>query len=283
MLAPTGRNSGAAQLTLRLLRLNESTRAQALRQLATGRRINRGADDPAAIVTSARLSASIAALEAESRSNARAQAVVATADAALGEASALLGEARRLALANADSTLSPEERAANQAQIDAIAAGIDRIGNTAQFNGVKLFDGNLSVSVTGASVSVDRLSSAFLGATDVDGQAENLASLRTGGRLASGSGRDSAAAEVVDRAIGDIATARARLGAFARNTLETRAGVLGVAVENLSAARAAVEDADLARVTAEAFRGELLAAASTVSLARSFRSRRQAFAALFAP
>jgi len=272
-------NSKDTLSSLRLLRLNQLAAASAMQSLATGKRINRGADDPAGLIASARLSSAIAQLQAETEVASRASAVASTADAALGEASNLLTEARRLAVANADSTLSPAERQANQSQIDSILASVDRIGNTTQFNGTKLLDGNLTIAVTGASLSVARLGTGTAGATEIDGQTYTLADLKTGGALAGSAGGEKASA-VLDRAIGEVATQRARIGAFQSNTLAVRVNSLGVAVENLSAARSAIEDTDYAATIAESLRSRLLATFTARMLGSEMAAKRRAFSLL---
>lgn len=259
--------------TQRFLRLNQLRQQQAFTRLATGRRINSGADDPAGLIASERLSATLAALEAESRVIQRQQSMAATADGALGETSALLTEAKRLTVANADGTLSDAERQANQLQIDSIVASVSRISDTTTFNGQKLLDGSTTLGVTGASVSIANAGSGAIGSTTIDGETYTLSSLATGGSLQTNGPRNADAGAVIDKAINDISTQRARLGAYQTNVLATRGNSLGVAVENLSAARSITRDADVAAESAERFRSDALTAASLAVLATRTRSR----------
>ena len=55
---------------------------QARQRLSSGRRINRGADDPAGLIASVNLDATLAALEAETNANHRAMQVADTANEA---------------------------------------------------------------------------------------------------------------------------------------------------------------------------------------------------------
>ena len=57
---------------LRALDRNQAGLSRATNRLATGRRINTGADDPAGLISSEQLSAAIKSLEAETRSLERA-------------------------------------------------------------------------------------------------------------------------------------------------------------------------------------------------------------------
>ena len=93
---------------------NQRATATSLQKLATGQRINRGADDPAGLITSENLRSALAALDAESQRLERADMVAATADAALSEMGDMLIEAEAKVIANANSAgMSEEERAAN--------------------------------------------------------------------------------------------------------------------------------------------------------------------------
>ncbi|MEM0982754.1 MAG: hypothetical protein AAGI17_02260 [Planctomycetota bacterium] len=91
----------------------------ATQRLATGVRINRGADDPAGLISSERLSAALAALEAESRSFQRSRAVTNTADGALDGLTDQLNRADQLAIAAANTGgVSDAEREAMQMELD---------------------------------------------------------------------------------------------------------------------------------------------------------------------
>ncbi|MDW8262781.1 MAG: flagellin [Phycisphaerales bacterium] len=279
MIGKTPDSLGTLQ-TQRFLRLNHLRHRQALQRLATGHRIHSAADDPAGLIAAQRLSASLAALEAEARSVERTRAIAATADAALAETSSLLVEARRLAVANSDSSLSDAERAANQAQIDSIVASVDRIANTTQFNGRKLLDGSLTLTVTGASQPVPSAGSGAIGRRQIEGTTFTLAAIRTGGELASNRNRGQDTVAVIDQAIADVASSRARIGAFTRNVLDTRANSLSVAIENLSAAESVIRDSDFALESAARVRSELLSSAGIRALRWSFARQRRVLSLL---
>src|SRR5687767_9682481 len=138
-------NGFSSLLAQRYQRLNPMKLAGSLQKLATGYRINRGADDPAGLIASEQLRGTLAALEAELRMLERTDHQAATADGALGEVSDMLVEARGLAVANAnDAGLSDLEKQANQAQIDSILVSVDRVSRSTSFNGTKLLDGSFS-------------------------------------------------------------------------------------------------------------------------------------------
>lgn len=136
--------------TLSLLNiLNKTTSAQekVLHQMATGAKINRGADDPAGLLAITKLNGELTAVKAGIANNQRTDAVLGVAENALAEIGNLVEEIQRLANEAAnDAALSAEEIAANQAQIDDALASIDRIVATTNFNGRKLLDGSLGIN-----------------------------------------------------------------------------------------------------------------------------------------
>jgi len=120
-----------------------------LERLATGLRINRGADDPAGLIASEALRTEIRGLEQSIDNSVRASNVIATAEGSLTEVSALLVQLQELLVASANSgALTDAEITANQLEIDSILESIDRISNTTTFGGRKLLDGSGAYTVS---------------------------------------------------------------------------------------------------------------------------------------
>lgn len=125
-----------------------------LQRLATGSRINRGADDPAGLIISERLRTELAGLQQGIKNSERASGVISTTEAALSEVSDLLNSIKGLVVEAANSgAVSKEEVDANQLQIDSAIDSITRIANTASFAGLKLLNGSLSYSTSGVNTA----------------------------------------------------------------------------------------------------------------------------------
>ncbi len=141
--------------TLSLLNiLNKTSRAQdnTLLQMATGSRINRGADDPAGLLALQKVDTELTAVNAGITNNQRTDAMLTVVDNALREIGTQLQEIQRIANATAnDASLTIDERMANQSQIDDAIAAIDRIVSNTNFNGKKLLDGSLAINTTGGT------------------------------------------------------------------------------------------------------------------------------------
>ncbi|MBN1256823.1 MAG: hypothetical protein JXA52_03875 [Planctomycetes bacterium] len=77
------------------------------------------------------------------------------------------------------------------------------------------------------------------------------------------------ALKIIDQAIEDVASLRARMGAFQKNMLQTNANSLQVAIENITATESDIRDADMASETTEFTRSQILVQAGTAMLAQA--------------
>ncbi len=146
-------NVGALIAQTRLQRSHNELQ-NTLQRLSTGLRINRGADDPAGLIASESLRAEIAGLGQAIANSERASNVIATAEGALNEVSALLISMQDLVVEAANSgSMSEDEIAANQLQIDSAIESITRISNTTSFAGLHLLNGNLDYITSGVHES----------------------------------------------------------------------------------------------------------------------------------
>lgn len=136
---------------LHRLQQNQQDLTKRLERLATGLRINRGADDPAGLIASERLRLEIRGIGQAIKNSERASNVISVTEGALAEASTLLLDLQSLIVEAANEAgLSNEEVSANQLQIDSILDSLNRIANTTAFAGKKLLDGSQAYVVSGA-------------------------------------------------------------------------------------------------------------------------------------
>jgi flagellin len=77
------------------------------------------------------------------------------------------------------------------------------------------------------------------------------------------------ALDIIDQAISDVSTMRARIGALQSNMLQTNANSLAVAIENIAKTESAIRDADMASETTEFTKNQVLINASTSMLAQA--------------
>jgi flagellin len=260
-------NNIVSLMALRSVRLQQAKVAQATARLASGERLNHAADDPAGLIASASMHASLAALDAESQTNERALVVTSIADGALGQISDLLDQAKGLVAANANTSgLSAEERSANQVEIDAILSSVDRLASDTKFGGKPLLDGSATISASGNSLTLASGKSDQLGNTTVDGATHTLADLRSGGSLDITSSDATTSMAVISAAIGNVATLRGKAGAFMKNDVEPRLSQIASARGHLISTVSMIQDADIANEVSAAARAELLSSSSQQAL-----------------
>ncbi len=148
-------NTNVTALTsTRILNDNTTDLNVSLERLSTGLKINRGSDDPAGLIASENLRKQIKGTETGVKNAERAVNIVGTAEGSLGEISDMLTELQGLLgeVANKGG-MSTEEIEANQLQADSILNTIDRISNSAEFEGIKLLNGNFDYTVSGATTN----------------------------------------------------------------------------------------------------------------------------------
>lgn len=149
---------------------NNKTNAKSLEKLASGYKINRAGDDASGLAISEKMKAQIKALGTASDNCEDGISLVQTAEGYMTEVHDMLNRMVELAEKSANGINEDSgktgtaaygtdasgalnagtDRAALQAEMDQLCAEIDRIALTANFNGNKLFNGNLDAS--GSSV-----------------------------------------------------------------------------------------------------------------------------------
>ncbi|WP_176069440.1 flagellin [Piscinibacter koreensis] len=120
--------------------------ARATEQLASGRRINRAADDAAGLAVASSITARVRGLAVGSRNTLDAISLTQTAEGALGSVAGNLQRLRELAVQAANATNSRADRAALHAEAAQLIDEIDRIGSATRFNGLALLDGSFAAA-----------------------------------------------------------------------------------------------------------------------------------------
>ncbi len=136
--------------------LNQLSNEQSttLERLSTGFKINAAKDNPAGLIAVRSLDSALTRTNAALSNNQRTNALLDVATSALDEVASLLTQIEELAVASANKDgISADELAANQSQVDEAISAIDKIIQTTEFNGKKLLDGSLGITVTGVDTS----------------------------------------------------------------------------------------------------------------------------------
>ena len=207
--------------TIKLLNIINNLSAQqsnTLTQLSTGKRINKGSDDPAGLIALKSLEAELTAVDGAIANNQRTDAVLSVADGALAEVSSLLTDIEALvATSSSSGGLTSGEIAANQAQIDQAISSIDRIIRTTNFNGKRLLDGSMAINranVDSTSVTNLRIHSRGNSTSDITFGVDVTASAKAAGAtLINNSGAGATSSQSRISITGTLGTATITLAA----------------------------------------------------------------------
>ena len=123
-----------------------------LEKLSSGYKINRAGDDAAGLAISEKMRAQITGLNAASKNVKDGVSLVKTAEGAMQEIQDMLNRMDYLATQSANGTYDNEvDRANLQKEVNALKTEINRIADSANFNGIKLLDGSIDNSVKTAN------------------------------------------------------------------------------------------------------------------------------------
>ena len=143
---------------------NTSALSKNLEKLSSGYKINRAGDDAAGLAISEKMRAQITGLD-KAQDNAKdGISLVQTAEGALTEVHDMLNRMYELAEQSANGTYENEtDRAQLQKEVTQLKDEINRIADSANFNGIKLLDGSMAAkagvetvktSIAGTSANV---------------------------------------------------------------------------------------------------------------------------------
>ncbi len=131
--------------TYRQLTNNNALSSKALEKLSSGLRINRAGDDAAGLAISEKMRGQIRGLDQAARNAQDGISLIQTAEGALNETHSILQRMRELAVQAANDTNTQIDREEIQKEINQLTSEINRIGNTTEFNTMKLLNGERSI------------------------------------------------------------------------------------------------------------------------------------------
>ncbi len=237
--------------------------SKSMEKLSSGLRINRAADDAAGLAISEGLKSDIRALGQAARNASDGISMVQTAEGSLDEVSNILLRLRELAEQSLNGTLTDTERGYLDAEYQDLLSEIDRISNSADFNGQKLLDGS------GGTVSIQ----VGIGTDTWDGIDVDLNTDMDAAGLAlaadiSTAANASAAMDEVTAAVETVSSARSSFGAI-QNRLEVSIRNINNQKENLSAANSRIRDVDVAAETSRMTSNQILQQAGVSILSQA--------------
>ena len=258
-------NTNVASLNAqRNLGISQSNLAKSMQRLSSGLRINSAKDDAAGLAISDRMTAQIRGLNQAARNANDGISLAQTAEGALQETTNMLQRIRELAVQGANGTNDTDDLASIQGEIDQLVEEITRVADSTKFNGKMLLDGSLDVTFqVGANEGTEQtIGVALTQAFDAGGLSVDALDVETDNASAQ------AAITAVDDALTLVDTARGELGAK-QNRFESTIANLNNSVENISAARSRILDADIAQETSAMTKSNILQQAGVAILAQA--------------
>ncbi|WP_194756456.1 flagellin N-terminal helical domain-containing protein [Aliidiomarina indica] len=246
------------------LQKSQSALQTSMERLSSGLRINSAKDDAAGQAIANKMTAEIRGLTQAQRNANDGISLAQTAEGALNQINDNIQRIRELSVQAQNGTNSQADIDSIQAEVDQRLSEIDRVIDTATFNGNDLFGNGTAFDVQvgskdGQSITINIADAADFSAASTNAGAGDLA------------GFDVTAVDALatlDDALAKVDEARSGLGAI-QNRLESAIDNISTTVTNLSAARSRIEDADYAVEVSNMTRAQILQQAGTSVLAQA--------------
>ena len=252
----------------RNLQRSQNTMQTAMERLSSGLRVNSAKDDAAGLAIAERMNTQVRGMQVAMRNANDGISLSQVAEGGLNEVGNMMQRMRELAVQSANGTNSASDRDNLNEEYQALAEEIGRISETTAFNGVKVIGsgaGSFAFQVgANAGEQLD------VSTTNISSNAQigSAVGANIGGSGATGISNATAAITALDGAIDAVTTARASYGAI-QSRFESAINNLQIGVENQSAARGRIVDADFAVETAALTRSQILQQAGNAMIAQA--------------
>ena len=264
----------------------------ALERMSTGLKINKEADDAAGLYVATNLNTQISGSKVAKNNISTGNNVLSTLEGDLDVIMDNLNRIRDLSVQAANSIYDESAMGAMKDEIDQRLQEIDRISLASNFNGLQLLAGKGQLADNGLRLQVGAnadsaanaisLEKAFFAKTDSStlgssykGQLPNGSKLTANkglsGNLELAFANASSAAQyidIIDAAIDDISSKKSTIGAT-MNRLDAALTSLTTVIENNTAAKSTIMDADIAEESAEYTKQQILQQTSSALLVQA--------------
>lgn len=265
------------QMSLNAQRQSSTAQAAlgtAMARLSSGMRINTAKDDAAGLAIGERMNTQVRGMTVAIRNANDGISMTQTAEGGLSTIANMLQRMRELSVQAVNSTNKSGDLSAMDKEYQQLANEITRTLTDTQFNGVSVLSGASDYTFQiGANASqIITISSTELNA-GAGAANEALTAVMGGGDTMSGldiadNTANSARIEALDAAIQAVNEQRASLGAV-QSRFDNTISNLQSSVENQTAARGRIMDADFAAESAALSRAQILSQASTAMIAQA--------------
>ena len=261
--------------------------ASSMQRLSSGLRVNSAKDDAAGLAIAERMSAQVRGMTVATRNANDGISMAQTAEGGLGKVAESLQRMRELGVQAANATNTEADKDSLDKEFGELAKEVQRVLGSTSFNGQKVLGANAGVKTfqIGANTTdgdrIDIVTQNLTGHGSITG----VAGTDSGGtgRASIGSGVDATSVrsviDSIDGALELINNERSTLGA-SQNRFDSVVSNLQVSVENQSAARSRIMDADFATETANMSRAGIMQQAGVAMVAQANQLPQQVLALL---
>lgn len=256
----------------RVLKFQDWEVSKSMEKLSSGMRINRAGDDASGLAVSEKMRTQIRGLRQAERNAEDGMSMIQTTEGYLNEMAEMIQRIRVLAVQSSNGIYTAEDRQMIQVEVSQLIDEIDRIASQAEFNTMKLLQGDFARSSKTASmwfhiganmhqrerVFVSTMTAQALNMRDQSG---TILTLSTAAKANSAIG-------IMDQALFLLNKQRANLGAY-YNRLEHASKGLMNAYENIQASESRIRDTDMAEEMTNFTKNQILIQSGTAMLAQA--------------
>jgi flagellin len=257
--------------------------ATSMQRLSSGLRINSAKDDAAGLSIAERMNAQVRGMNVAIRNSNDGISLAQTADGALAQVSNSLQRMRELAVQARNSTNSSSDKDSLNKEFGQLQSEINRVLGGTTFNGKHMLGADattLNFQVGANTTTDDTVSIKTTNMASGDTTMTTVTSSATAVIDSTAtSGAIGTVIDNIDKAIDDVNNTRATFGAT-QSRFDSIISNLQSSVENQTAARSRIMDADFATETANMSRANVLQQAGTAMIAQANQQPQQVLSLL---
>jgi flagellin len=273
-------NSNIASLNAqRNVATSQGSLAISMQRLSSGMRVNSAKDDAAGLAIAERMSAQVRGMNVAVRNANDGISLAQTAEGALGKVADSLQRMRELGVQARNATNTTQDLDSIGKEFAELGKEIQRVLGGTTFNGTAILGGGAGAKVFQVGANTTANDVVTVTTTDLTGNADITAVTNDAIDNTKTSADLKTTIDQIDTAINTVSSERATLGA-AQNRFEAVISNLMVSVENQSASRSRILDADYATETANLSRSQILQQAGTAMIAQANQMPQQVLSLL---
>jgi len=266
----------------RNLNASQSSLATSMQRLSSGLRINSAKDDAAGLAIAERMNSQVRGMNVAIRNANDGISLSQTADGALAQVGNSLQRMRELAVQARNATNSSSDKDSLNKEFSQLQSEITRVLGGTSFNGKKILGADATKLDFQVGANTTKDDTVSITTTNMNKDTTMTTVTNTSTAVIDSSATSGAIGTVIDnidKAINDVNDTRATFGAT-ESRFDSIISNLQSGVENQSAARSRIMDADFAAETANMSRANVMQQAGTAMIAQANQQPQQVLALL---